>query len=165
MRGSRFARGVEVVAVAPAEWERLRALRLRALAADPAAFGATLAEESARATDAWRAWAFAQTPLVARREGAWVGLCFLKRREADEAEVMGLWVAPEARGEGAARALLEDAIRRAREGGATRLVLWVNVAQAPAMRLYRAVGFTPLAPPQPGTRDPSRMFQQLGLAL
>ena len=47
----------------------------------------------------------------------------------------------DARGSGIGRALVEAALRRARERGCTRIVLDANEANAPALALYGSVGF------------------------
>jgi ribosomal protein S18 acetylase RimI-like enzyme len=53
-----------------------------------------------------------------------------------------LGLAPEARGRGLGRALLDHALHFAREHLATRLILSVDGRNEPARRLYRAAGFT-----------------------
>ncbi len=156
---------MKVRVVEPHEWERFRALRLRALREDPAAFGATLEAESALAPEAWqeRMTRPGTVRLVAEEGGAWVGLVGVALQPAPE--VFGMWVAPEARGRGVGLALLEEAASWARAQGASALALWVNVAQAPAVRLYERAGFRPDGPPHPGTRDPSRTFQRMARPL
>ncbi|MFD4375032.1 GNAT family N-acetyltransferase [Streptomyces sp. NPDC058486] len=61
-------------------------------------------------------------------------------------EVKRMWVAPEARGRGLARALMNEALRRAAASGApaVRLTVW-EWREAP-LALYRALGFAPAAP-------------------
>lgn len=53
-----------------------------------------------------------------------------------------LWVRPEARGAGLGRALLEAAMRVARERGADRIDLNTSVADVAARSLYENAGFT-----------------------
>lgn len=52
-----------------------------------------------------------------------------------------LFVAPEHRGAGVARALVQAAARAAREAGAVRLDLSTQHGNAPARRLYESLGF------------------------
>ena len=52
-----------------------------------------------------------------------------------------MWVAPEARGLGLGRRLLEDAERYACEAGATVLQLETNRALREAIALYRSSGY------------------------
>lgn len=151
--------------VRPEEWARLRALRLRALAADPRAFGRTLAEEEAMPPEEWRAkWLSPRGAcfVVERVDGGWVGMCgVLRKEDVGPVEVLGMWVAPEARGAGAGLALLDAARAWARERAAATIELWVNVDQLPAVRLYERAGFRNAGEPWRGTRDPSRIFQRM----
>ncbi|MCW3474635.1 GNAT family N-acetyltransferase [Limobrevibacterium gyesilva] len=65
----------------------------------------------------------------------------LARIAADEAEILTLAVAPPARRQGRARALLDAAAGRAAAAGARALYLEVSTANAPALALYAAAGF------------------------
>ncbi|MWB97990.1 GNAT family N-acetyltransferase [Agromyces seonyuensis] len=56
-------------------------------------------------------------------------------------EVKHLWVRPERRGGGRGRAVLAELIERAREFGATEVVLDTNASLEAAGRLYRSMGF------------------------
>ncbi len=64
------------------------------------------------------------------------------RTAADEAEILTLAVAPEARRAGLGRALARRAAELAREQGAARLYLEVSAANVAARALYAALGFT-----------------------
>lgn len=59
---------------------------------------------------------------VVERDGAIVGVGSLSR-EGETAEVEGLWVAPDAMGRGAGRALFDECVRRAKATGATALII------------------------------------------
>ena len=130
----------------------LRALRLRALHEEPEAFGSTWEEENARP--------LAQT--IARLQsseatfggfddmGRLVGMVRLRRedgvRSQHKADIISMYVAPEARGHGLGRMLLDAAIARARETpGIEQLRLSVVVVNATARNLYLAAGFEPFA--------------------
>lgn len=60
---------------------------------------------------------------------------------ADEGEITNVAVAPEARRQGVARALLQHLLTRLLSDGITRAVLEVRVSNTPAIRLYEAQGF------------------------
>ncbi|HEY2854066.1 MAG TPA: GNAT family N-acetyltransferase [Gemmatimonadaceae bacterium] len=126
-------------------------LRLEALERDPTAFGASTDEHRAttieaaaqRVTpndDSFVLGAFVDGQLrgmmgCAREKGA-------KRRH--RAIVWGVYVAPELRGQGIGKKLLEAVIERARQLPAIeRLALTANVADPKAMALYHSVGFLP----------------------
>ena len=68
----------------------------------------------------------------------------LARVAADEAEILTLAVAPGARRQGRARALLSAAMARAAAAGALSMALEVGAANTAAQALYRAAGFTPV---------------------
>lgn len=122
-----------------------RALRLEALQRCPTAFGSSWEEESAQPLP----W-FAE-----RLEGQWVlggwrddgRLCgtaclyaygALKMRH--KASIVGVYVCPEARGSGLARALIQQLVERAR-GRYDMLTLTVEASNAAAHRLYERMGF------------------------
>lgn len=63
------------------------------------------------------------------------------RLVADEAELLTLAVAPEARRQGIGRGLLRDFAATSRAGGATRAFLEVAADNAAACRLYRREGW------------------------
>ena len=69
------------------------------------------------------------------------GGLLLARVTTDEAEVLTLAVAPEARRQGVARALLAAAMTAGRERDARTMFLEVAVDNAAAQTLYRQAGF------------------------
>ncbi len=70
------------------------------------------------------------------------GGMILARVAADEAEVLTLAVAPEARRRGMGRALLQAAETEAAHRGATAMFLEVAANNRPAQALYAAAGYT-----------------------
>ena len=60
----------------------------------------------------------------------------------DAADVMNVAVAPEARRQGVARALLEALEARLRARGVASLSLEVRPSNGPALALYESLGFT-----------------------
>ena len=79
--------------------------------------------------------------IVAVRDGDVVGVCALLRVDAATLELAKMAVADHAQGLGVGTRLGEAAIARAREAGASRLILESNTILAPAMALYRKLGF------------------------
>lgn len=69
------------------------------------------------------------------------GGMLLGRLAADEAEVLTLGVAPEARRDGVATGLLRAARQESRARGAAALFLEVAIGNAAALALYRGEGF------------------------
>lgn len=74
------------------------------------------------------------------REGAVLGMAMV-RTAADEAEILAVAVAPDARRRGGARALLQEAAHCARERGAIRLHLEVASDNDVARSVYSRLGF------------------------
>ncbi|MDA1195484.1 MAG: GNAT family N-acetyltransferase [Planctomycetota bacterium] len=126
------------------DWARGRAIRLRALASDPDAFGSTLAREQAFGEAEWRARLGspeARTYVVRGAEGD--GGLVVGARYGEDAGLFSMWVAPEARGQGIGALLVQRVVGWARRTGYPRLLLDVADANEPAIRLYRSQGFVP----------------------
>ena len=92
------------------------------------------------------------TQLVAERDGTLVGTVLLYPASPAGAaapgqgrwpEVRLLAVAPSARGQGVAHALMQECVRRAREARADALTLHTMSAMQAALRLYTRMGFQP----------------------
>lgn len=85
---------------------------------------------------------------VAESGGHVLGVCALLRLGDDAWELAKMAVRDDARGRGVGRALGEAAVAAARETGASRVELLSNTRLAPAIGLYRALGFVeaPMAP-------------------
>jgi GNAT superfamily N-acetyltransferase len=129
----------------------LRAVRLRALADTPLAFGSTHAREAAYPAERWVQWARdsasggVQATFLAMSEAADepVGLAFARVDDDDPAvaHLFSMWVAPEARGTGAAAALLDAVVDWAAAQGMRTLRTQVTTGNEPAARLYARAGF------------------------
>lgn len=129
----------------PQDWQSLRDVRLRALADAPDAFRQTLAEASAQPERYWRGLLDPRpevVQLVAERDGAAVGMAVVVLEpDADHANLYAMWVAPEARGAGAGRALVDAALAWARSRAVLEVVLQVTEGNNAARRLYLDRGF------------------------
>src|SRR6185295_13525043 len=131
--------GVEVRPVRPDEAAALKALRLRALAEAPLAFGSTLAREAAFTDDLWAERAAAtdeRCVFVALDEGRWVGLATALAHAPDQPgpSLGGMFVDPAYRGRGIVDALLDAAAGWVREHGGRTLYLWATSTNTPAIR-------------------------------
>jgi GNAT superfamily N-acetyltransferase len=145
---------------------KLRALRLRALADAPMAFGSTLAREEAFPESVWHeraeggARGGARITLVAEHDRRWMGIVTGLARDPDDADdlrpvLVGMFVAPEARQRGVGRALVEAVVAWARARRAPALALWVTSVNAPALALYAACGFRRTGETKPLAHTPS----------
>ncbi|MBM3346976.1 MAG: GNAT family N-acetyltransferase [Betaproteobacteria bacterium] len=83
--------------------------------------------------------------LLAMLDAQAAGCIALRRFDADTAEVKRLWVRPAFRAGGLGRALAGRIIGEAREAGYRRLVLDTLAPMAPAIALYRSLGFREIA--------------------
>lgn len=130
------------------------ALRLRALREEPETFGSSYVEVADRplAEVAARLRPHLEPPegctIGALEGGQLLGTvtCMREPRQkvAHKATITGMYVAPEARGRGTGKALLEAAIARARGwNGVEQVILTVVSTNAVALGLYTALGFTP----------------------
>lgn len=145
------------------EWEALRALRQRALADAPGAFGSVLPVEVQQAEPYWRQRARVaaegreRVVLLAEEGGLVVGMVGGSLGlDPSLAELSSLWVAPGARGRGVGAALVRALVAWARERGARLVELWLTEENVGARRLYEREGFAmsgrgvrlPSAPPR-----------------
>lgn len=126
-----------MIALRPATLDTVRPLRLRALREDADAFGSTLAREQDRPDADWDFWV--RDSLIAFDGDTPVGMANLKV-DGDEAQLFGMWVAPEARGRGVAEALARALIERA---AGRPITLCVAEGAHAARRLYERLGFRP----------------------
>ena len=149
MEGTR--RGPDIRRIRPDEGLRLRALRLRALADAPMAFGATLAEEEALPEGVWHTRAVRsasgidQVTYIAEQADRWVGIAtgLADGWNGSRPALVGMFVEPAARGRGVGAALVDSVTAWARDRGAARLYLWVTSTNHPAIALYLQCGFRP----------------------
>jgi ribosomal protein S18 acetylase RimI-like enzyme len=144
-------RVVEVRLVRVDEAEQFRALRLRALKEEPEAFGSSWEEENARPPEQTVARLQASDTTAFGgydNDGRLVGMVRLWHEDGvktrHKANIISMYVAPEARSRGLGRMLLDAAIARARETpGIEQLLLAVVTTNTAAHDLYLAAGFDP----------------------
>ncbi|HEY6195671.1 MAG TPA: GNAT family N-acetyltransferase [Candidatus Eisenbacteria bacterium] len=135
----------------PADAADFHALRLRGLREVPSAFGSSYEEEHDRPVEA------VAERIATNRDGfilgafegvTLVGIVGMQRephlKHAHKMVLWGMYVVPDARGRGVGRQLVDEALRQAfARPGIRQVNLGVNAANAPALALYQAAGFTP----------------------
>jgi GNAT superfamily N-acetyltransferase len=143
--------------------DRLRETRLRALAEDPAAFASTLEEERDFDPEVWVSRATNPTSVnFLAEDGGTVGIVAgITEDRPGVAQLVSMWVAPEARGKGVARLLIDAVVMWARDRGMRHLELWVTEDNDRARVLYERAGFSATGERQPVPSDPSRMEDRL----
>jgi ribosomal protein S18 acetylase RimI-like enzyme len=148
----------------PEEWRELRALRLRALADAPDAFGATLAEEETEPDASWqhRASTPDRVVIVAEVAGRLVGMASGGRAPTDEpaAGLYSMWVEPAVRGTVVASAIVAAVVEWAHEAGFAVLGLGVTTSNARAIAFYERLAFV-----DTGQRFPLRDGSELEIEI
>ncbi len=84
------------------------------------------------------------TFVIARADGRAVGCGALRKLDETSAEVKRMYVAPDLRGNGVAKRILDHLEGVGRELGVHRLVLETGIYQAEAIGLYHQAGFEPV---------------------
>jgi GNAT superfamily N-acetyltransferase len=155
------------------ESERLRRLRLGALAEAPYAFDSPLEDERALPAEVWERRAAAgaagdtAVTFFAEDQDDCIGLAtgLWEVEGPGRALVVSMWVAPRGRGRGAGRLLLDAVVGWAGERGARQVDLWVTDGNDPARALYEKAGFAPTGERAPLESDPSLIGIRLSRTL
>ena len=149
--------------LAPDDWRTYKAIRLAALTADPYAFGSTL-EHAQKITDGeWRKRLETSAFFLAEVDGKPAGLVGAHRRD-DHAELISMWVAAEARGNGLAAGLIDAVVAWAGGEGFSEVRLWVVEGNASAEKAYAKSGFAPTGRRQPVREGEPAMEQEMARA-
>jgi ribosomal protein S18 acetylase RimI-like enzyme len=136
--------------LAEGDWQAMRAARLAALAEAPYAFASNLAREEAFSDETWREWAGSGRTVGAWQDGVIVGLATGFPEEPPTGwHLVGMWVAPEHRGQGIADQLVGAVCEMAKDAGAVSVTLWVTDVNDRARAFYRRLGFVPTGRRQP----------------
>ncbi len=125
--------------------QRNKAIRLRALAADPDAFGSVLAEAQKLSDGIWQqrlARTDMATFVATTADHIDVGL-IVGAPYDNEVGLFSMWVAPEVRKGGVGGALVDAVIEWARAAGHHQLILDVADNNRAAVALYASRGFVP----------------------
>lgn len=85
------------------------------------------------------------TYVIASVEGETAGCAGIRWLDTTTWEVKNVWVRPEVRSRGVAKALIAKVAEFAAEHGAERLRLDTHESLAGAVRLYQSLGFAPIA--------------------
>lgn len=131
--------------MSPSDWQRVRAIRLRALAESPDAFASTLEKERLFSDAEWmkRLQGEDVATFVASSNSAIdIGLATSAPYE-QFAGIYSMWVAPESRGNGVGGALIKAVIEWAIQQRQSQLLLDVGDYNTAAIALYESKGFRP----------------------
>jgi ribosomal protein S18 acetylase RimI-like enzyme len=129
----------------PDDAEAFRTLRLRGLREEPDCFGRAW-EEEAHQPLSFFAERLARHPVLGAGEGPLLATAMLVRettlRQRHKAELGGIYVAPEARGQGLAVLMLRQLLWHAADCGVFDIRLTTRAGETAAVALYRKLGFT-----------------------
>ena len=131
---------------------RLRALRLRALADSPMAYGSTFAKEESYSETIWHERAARSAAgdkavtIVAERDNRFVGMATEliadpKTPDQSQPTMVGVFVDGTVRRQGVGVALVKKIADWAQVGGSAHLFVWITSSNEPAIALYRKCGF------------------------
>jgi ribosomal protein S18 acetylase RimI-like enzyme len=148
--------------ITPSLASSYKAVRLRALQDTPSAFGSTYARESQFSDADWQQRAAnLYTPrsigYLAHHLDQYCGIAaaFLKEQDAQHAELVGMWVAPEHRRTGTGCLLVEAIESWARTAGAHTFELMVTSNNLAAIAFYQRLGFSATGRTGPYPNDPA----------
>ena len=141
---------VEVRALGPEEWERLKSIRLEALAEAPLSYSTTLEEAQAYPDAEWMHRASGRAHDIEQRTmvgidgpltvAMGVGLMRSRRRRRI-VPIVSVFVSPKYRRLGLGRAVMRGLEAWASARGADRTSLWVVEKNEGARRFYEALGY------------------------
>jgi GNAT superfamily N-acetyltransferase len=143
---------VAVRAVDASAWRTMRDVRLAALHDAPRAFGSSYEREAGFSRDDWLSRIAHGVSFFAYADGpgpAPAGIVGAFEDGPGLAELVSMWVHPQARGHGIGRALVGTVVQWARAEGHSRVHLWVTETNDPARRLYESCGFALTGERQP----------------
>jgi len=150
---------IAVRAIDASAWRTMRDVRLAALRDAPQAFGSSYQQEVGLSREDWLArlarganflaYAAELGPAPAGLVGGFVP-------QPGMAELVSMWVHPQARGLGVGRALVTAVVRWAAAEGHRDVHLWVTETNEPARRLYERCGFTLTGERQPLPSHPDQ---------
>jgi ribosomal protein S18 acetylase RimI-like enzyme len=161
---------MQVRRLQPAEWAAFRAIRLRALADAPDAFGGTLAGESAKSDEEWQTQVDppAGAIFVVDGEDGLVAMVIGGPAPADfpgAAALFSMWVDPSVRRNGLGIALIDAVKAWAIEQGYAVLGLGVTTTNEPAIGLYQRLGFADTGDRYPLRDDTDLTIQIMAMGL
>ena len=156
-------KNVEVSLLGPDQWERLKQIRIRALKANPDAFGADLYEVETRSREDWIRDYAKEDYLVASINGVDAGMLYIEVLNGDHGAtcwIGGCWTDPTYRGKGVMRALFDFIDKNASQKNWMRQGLGVWTDNYTAIKAYESLGFAFVGEKMPGSRE-GKFFQHM----
>jgi ribosomal protein S18 acetylase RimI-like enzyme len=130
-----------VVNLAPADWQILRDLRLKALAESPESFLGDLPAERTYDEKHWRQELAHNVWMVATLGTRNIGLAKLNVQSDDGMHLEALWVDPKERRRGVGTSLVAALEKIAARRGTPQLKLWIFTENDLARQFYRHIDY------------------------
>lgn len=158
---------ININVLTAADWEIYKSIRLASLKESPDSFGSTYESEVDFSVHEWKSRIAPDKdphkvlPLIAVYEGLPAGLAFAVIHDSGSgsANIYQMWVTPECRKIGLARALLNRITSWAKNSNLKSLLLYVTTTNTEAVSLYKSYGFLPIGVTEP-LRDGSLLEVQ-----
>jgi len=154
--------GVVVELITPNEWQRLRAIRLKALTESGHAFGGTFEAESAEDEATWSLKFEKNDFLIASVDGADAGMLYIEVLKGDFGAtcwIGGCWSDPQFRGKGLMRAMFTYIDEQDKDWKVQGLGVWTDNYNAIAA--YEKLGFVKMGEDTASTRQPGKFYQRM----
>ena len=146
----------------PDQWQRLRAIRLKALTESGHAFGGTFETESAEDEATWRLKFEKNDFLIASVDGVDAAMLYIEVLKGDFGAtcwIGGCWSDPQFRGKGLMRALFTFIDQQEKDWKIQGLGVWTDNNNAIAA--YEKLGFVKMGEDTESTRKPGMFYQRM----
>jgi GNAT superfamily N-acetyltransferase len=146
----------------PDQWQRVRAIRLRALEESGYAFGGTFEVESAEDEAMWRLKFEKNDFLIASVAGVDAAILYIEVLKGDFGAtcwIGGCWSDPQFRGKGLMRAMFTFIDEQEKDWKVQGLGVWTD--NFSAIAAYEKLGFVKMGEDTASTRQPGKFYQRM----
>ena len=146
----------------PDQWQRVRAIRLRALEESGYAFGGTFEVESAEDEAMWRLKFEKNDFLIASEAGVDAAILYIEVLKGDFGAtcwIGGCWSDPQFRGKGLMRAMFTFIDEQEKDWKVQGLGVWTD--NFSAIAAYEKLGFVKMGDDTASTRQPGKFYQRM----
>ncbi len=146
----------------PDQWQRVRAIRLRALEESGYAFGGTFEVESAEDEAMWRLKFEKNDFLIASVAGVDAAMLYIEVLKGDFGAtcwIGGCWSDPNFRGNGLMRAMFTYIDEQEKDWKVQGLGVWTD--NFSAIAAYEKLGFVKMGEDTASTRQPGKFYQRM----